>query len=138
MPRIATIVIIDDENIGNFCMINIHLDYQVPSIQLRQLKSVLNLIEIYSKNYKVILTGDFNMEISDEKFKNFINEIEKNNIKHVKIDGYSWYDKEGNGKMLDHIFIPEKWQIEDAYIDNCKDVATTSDHRPVVAKVKIK
>lgn len=40
MPRIATIVVSEDEEHRKVCMINTHLDYQVSSIQIRQLKAL--------------------------------------------------------------------------------------------------
>lgn len=138
MPRIATIVIIDDDGIGKFCMINTHLDYEIPSIQLRQLKALQKLINKYSCDYPVILTGDFNMELSDYKFNDFINSIKSNKIKHVDIDGYSWKDKDGTCKMLDHVFVPNAWEVEEAYVDDSEDIATTSDHKPLVVKARIK
>lgn len=41
MPRIATIVVIKNQINEEICMINTHLDYQIPSIQKRQLKLLL-------------------------------------------------------------------------------------------------
>lgn len=61
MPRIVTITEISDENIGTIHAINTHLDYQLKSVQTKQLKRIYEIIEILSKVYPVVLTGDFNM-----------------------------------------------------------------------------
>ena len=69
MPRVATIVVTEDNDHRKVCMINTHLDYQIPSIQAKQLEKLKSIILKYSKDYKIILTGDFNMELNDNNFK---------------------------------------------------------------------
>ena len=58
MPRIATIITIDDPKIGKIYAINTHLDYQLSSVQMRQLKNLLKMIRDISFEYKIIITGD--------------------------------------------------------------------------------
>lgn len=135
MPRIATIVITNDEIHGEICMINTHLDYQIPSIQIRQLHALKKLIDKYSVQYPIILTGDFNMEIENKYFKNFILDIEDNGMKRVEINESTWYDKNGNGKTLDHIFLPNNWDIQNAGVIDLKG---TSDHKGVFVETYVK
>lgn len=132
MPRIATIVISEDEEHRKVCMINTHLDYQVPSIQIRQLSALKDLIKKYSQDYKVILTGDFNMEIGDSKMDNFISEV-SDELKLVDIPYMTWYGKDGSEKRIDYIFVPNSWQVEKAGIISSMN---TSDHAIVFADVK--
>lgn len=85
MPRIVTIVLTKINNI-NICAINTHLEYQIPSIQKRQLEVLKNIIEKYYQNYQIILTGDFNMEITEDNLKEFIDNILNYNLKRVEVN----------------------------------------------------
>lgn len=135
MPRIATIVIVNDQIHGEICMINTHLDYQIPSIQIRQLQELKKIVTKYSSQYPIILTGDFNMEIGNKFFDSFILDMEDNNIKRVQINDNTWYDKNGNGKTLDHIFLPKNWNIYNA---GTLDSKGTSDHKGIFAEIDVK
>ena len=135
MPRIATIVVIKNQINEEVCMINTHLDYQIPSIQKRQLEVLKKIIEKYSNKYPIILTGDFNMEITDQNFKDFISDVKDKNLKRVEINESTWYDKNGNGKTLDHIFLPNDWDIQNAGIIDLKD---TSDHKGIFVETNVK
>lgn len=135
MPRIATIVIIKDQNNSEICMINTHLDYQIPSIQKRQLQALKQVVEKYSMKYPIILTGDFNMEINDQNFNDFILDIKDKNLKRVEINESTWYDKNGNGKTLDHIFLPNDWDIQNAGIIDLKGA---SDHKGIFVETNVK
>ena len=125
MPRIATIIIINDEVDGPICMINTHLDYQIPSIQVRQLECLKKIILECKKRYPVIVTGDFNMQISDEKFLNFARKLEEHQIVRVDINDSTWHKNNNEFKTLDHIFIPNYWDIKDAKVASSKGI---SDH----------
>lgn len=134
MPRIATVVISEDEEHRKICMINTHLDYQVESIQKRQLEALKNLITKYSSEYKVVLTGDFNIEKNQSHFQTFVRDV-KDEIKLVDIEGTTWHGKNGEQKQEDYIFVPKDWSIEDAGIINSEN---TSDHDIVYASVRQK
>ena len=135
MPRIATTIIFDNGNNNFMCMINTHLDYQVPSIQIRQLEELKKIIKKYSDIYPTIITGDFNMEVGNEKFDSFINNIKEFGISHVHIEGDTWHNNGGINKNLDHIFIPSDWAINDAGIIGSKG---TSDHDLIYVDAKVK
>ena len=132
MPRIATIVISEDEEHRKVCMINTHLDYQIPSIQVRQLEAIKGLVQKYGQQYNVILTGDFNMELGDKKFDSFVTDV-KDVLQHVDVQGSTWHGKNGEETTVDHIFVPKDWKIEDAGII---DSMGTSDHDGLFVDVK--
>ena len=132
MPRIATIIVSEDEEHRKLCMINTHLDYQVPSIQVRQLNALKKIIQKYSQDYEIILTGDFNMEFGDKNFDSFVKDV-NDKIKHVDIAGNTWHGNNGEESAVDHIFIPKNWKIEKAGIINSNE---TSDHDVLFAEVK--
>ena len=132
MPRIATIVVFKTKTEDEICMINTHLDYRVLSIQTRQLSALKKLIIQYSKDYPIILTGDFNMEI--DQLADFISSLSEI-IKPVSIEGASLTLKNGSLKRVDHIFIPNNYVVEDSGIINSEE---TSDHNLVFAKIKKK
>lgn len=134
MPRIATIVITKDAQNREVCMINTHLDYQVPSIQLRQLKELKNLINKYQEKYPIILTGDFNMELTNPAFQQFVTE-NQDILQHVDIAEPTWHGQNGEAQTLDHIFVPASWHVIDSGVIDSMD---TSDHNMIFAKVKVK
>lgn len=133
-PRIATMIIISDKELGKVRVINTHLDYKIPSVKKRQLQKLKKLIFKYEKKYPVILTGDFNMESSNEDFKKFIEELEKNKIKKVKITENTYGKINGKGNIIDHIFIPESWYVLKSGVIDTKNL---SDHHPVYVKIGI-
>jgi len=135
MPRIATVVIIE-ENDKEYCMINTHLDYQIESLQVRQLEALKNLILKYKQKYPVIVTGDFNMEVKEGHFDNFISDLNESGIQRVEINENTWHGKDGSGKTLDHIFIPKSWKIEDAGIVKVSEEEKTSDHDAIFVEAK--
>ena len=115
-------------------MINTHLDYQIPAIQVRQLKSIKELINKYGKDYPLVLTGDFNMELGNKNFDDFVYGI-GNELEHVYISGDMWHGKNNEGKSLDHIFVSKDFDIENAGIISSME---TSDHDVVYATVSRK
>ena len=131
MPRIATVVISDTKENGKICMINTHLDYQIPSIQIKQLKAIKKLINQYGKDYPVFLTGDFNMELDDKNFSEFVKSI-NDDLEHVDIKEKTWHGKSGEEKSLDHIFISKDFYIENSGITSTQG---TSDHDVIYATV---
>jgi len=133
MPRIATIIVAKDEEFGNVCMINTHLDYLNSSIQKRQLEELKKLIGKYGQNYPIILTGDFNMEMENENFSEFVENIQEQNLMHVDIEGNTWHGSNGEQRKVDHIFIPNNWIVEESGIISSKG---TSDHDFIYVKCK--
>jgi|GEM_PF-4870408 endonuclease/exonuclease/phosphatase family protein len=134
MPRVATIVVTEDNEHRKICMINTHLDYQVPSIQAKQLEKLKSIILKYSKDYKIILTGDFNMELNDNNFKQFVIDV-SSQLKVVDIDGATWHGKNNEEKKEDFIFIPNDFEVENA---GRIDANGTSDHDMIYADIRRK
>lgn len=132
MPRVATIIISEDEEHRKVCMINTHLDYQIPSIQAKQLDALKKIIQQYSQDYEIILTGDFNMELGNKIFDLFVNDI-NDKLQHINIEGNTWHGNNGEASSVDHIFIPKNWEIKNAGIIDSKG---TSDHDAIFAEVK--
>lgn len=132
MPRIATVVILEDEDNKKICMINTHLDYQISSIQIRQLEALKKIIDKYSKDYSIILTGDFNMEFGNKNFDSFVSDM-KNTLQHVNISEKTWHGPNGEEATLDHIFIPKNWEVENVGIIDSRN---TSDHDIIYTDVR--
>ena len=134
LPRIATLVIFEynDELI---CIINTHLNNRIPDIREKQLKKLIKIIDIYYKKYPIIITGDFNMEASVKIFKDFINNLEKYNLKHVDFIKNTFRNNEGVNYSLDHIFIPNYWKVKYTKIINSKG---SSDHNYLCVDVEVK
>ena len=135
MPRIATIIIVEDGNLNQFCVINTHLDYEIPQIQKRQLGMLNRVVHKYEKEYPIILTGDFNMEPQDEHFNNFIMNLKETQIERVPISENTWYDKNKNGKTIDHIFLSSDWDIENMGVKSLEEI---SDHKMVYVTANMK
>jgi len=134
MPRIATIITINDHEFGKIKMINTHLDHKIINIKEKQLEKLKNIIEKIERKYQIVLTGDFNLQEKDEIFQKFIKDLEKLNLKKVIIEEKTWTGKDGKQKQIDHIFIPNSWKIlEKGILDN-KEI---SDHNPIFVKVEI-
>lgn len=118
LPRIATILITED-----YCIINTHISNKVPKIKNRQLELLKNIIIKYYKDYKLILTGDFNMTLRNTKFKEFIEYLKSLNIKRVPLNDSTWHGK-NKEYTLDHIFISGNIKLKDKKIiksDNYSD-----------------
>ena len=134
MPRIITITLtkINDEII---CAMNTHLDYQIPSIQIKQLEFIKSLVRKFSEKYPVILTGDFNMEIDNNHFYTFNSELANLGIKRVEVNEKTNANKFPNQTAIDHIFIPSEWEVVNKGI---KELENVTDHKEVFAEVKYK
>lgn len=139
MPRIITIAEINDPNIGTFYAMNTHLDYQLKSVQTRQLKRILQMIQILSKKYAIVLTGDFNMEVGiDSQFDDFITSLDQIGLQRVPVNDKTNGEKHSNKTAIDHIFIPKTWSIVNAGLIDDKNLASITDHKGVFTDVKIK
>ena len=134
MPRIITITVtkINGELI---CVMNTHLDYQIPSVQKRQLEFIKNLVKVYSKKYPVVLTGDFNMEIGTEHFDIFNKDLSEFAMKRVQVNDKTNADKFPNETAIDHIFIPNEWEVINQGVATIENV---TDHREVFVEARKK
>ena len=139
MPRIVTITQIDDPSIGIIYAVNTHLDYQLESVQMRQLKRLYQILEILSKVYPIVLTGDFNMELGKaDHFDNFINKLEKIGLKRVAMNETTFVGKDNTKKTIDHIFVPESWIIEKTGLIEDETLDSVTDHKGLYADVRVR
>lgn len=135
IPRIATINISNPNKLGSnpICIINTHLEYGVPSIQMQQLEYLKKLILKSADYYPTIITGDFNMEPTNQYFSHFIQELSKMNINRIGINDKTW-----KGKTLDHIFVSDAIDVLDYTVKTNEQIQNISDHNLLIAKIKIK
>lgn len=117
-------------------MINTHLDYETPSLQIRQLEEIKKLVLKYKEKYPIIVTGDFNMQMKDERFQDFVLDMKENGIERVQIDEATHQDKTGEKKTLDHIFVSKDFDVMNAGVIKMEEYAKTSDHDPIFADIK--
>ena len=137
MPRIATIVITSDENDRLLCMINTHLDYQIPEIQIRQLKKIYEIIKRVGYAYPIVLMGDFNLELSKPYFKEFVDALNNLGLQRVEVNDKTNASKYSNKTAIDHIFIPQSWLISEAGLINHNKLKRVTDHKGVYVKIKV-
>jgi len=131
-PRVATMALINIPDFGKINFINTHLDHKLSIIQIRQLNYLQKLIE--KSKYPVILTGDFNMTVNIPRFKMFIENMNQIGYKRVPNANITW--KHQKDKLpIDHIFIPQNWNIEDICVARENYLKNFSDHYPMLVKI---
>lgn len=134
-PRVATVALINIPNFGKVNFINTHLDHKLSIIQIRQMNYIQKLIE--KSKYPVILTGDFNMTMNLPRFKMFVDNLSQIGYKRVPNAKLTW--KHQKDKLpIDHIFIPEEWNIEEMEVSQDKYLKNFSDHYPILVKISKK
>ncbi len=136
MRRIASGVLVQTDELGPVYFLNTHLDYAIKSVQKRQLKRIYKHIYIKRINYPVVITGDFNMEISDKSFKKFVHQLEKINIKRVPINDKTNALKYRNKSAIDHIFIPSECKIVNSGVIIDNNLKSITDHLPIFVEIK--
>jgi endonuclease/exonuclease/phosphatase family metal-dependent hydrolase len=134
-PRIVTILLIENKDNKIICTINTHLDFKIPSLQEKQLKKLKKIIKKYINKYPVILTGDFNMEISSDNFNNFIEELKLLGLKRVEINEKTNAKKFKTKTAIDHVFIPNNFKVINK---GTKTINNVTDHKEVFVEVEIK
>lgn len=137
MSRIVTSTVISDDDLGELFVINTHLDYQIPEIQNRQLKKIYELIKRVTYAYPIVLMGDFNMEITNPNFKEFVDALSRLGLQRVEVNAKTNEKKFTNKTAVDHIFIPNYWLINDVGLINDNQLKRVTDHKGVYVKVKI-
>ena len=134
-PRVATMALINIPEFGKVNVINTHLDHKLSIIQIRQMNYLHKLIE--KSKHPVILTGDFNMTMNIPRFKMFVENLKHIGYKRVPNSHITW--KHQKDKLpIDHIFIPEEWNIEEVEVPQDKYLNNFSDHYPILVKLSKK
>lgn len=75
------------------------------------------------------------MDISKEYFIEFINALKKLGIKYINNNAPTYATKE---QILDHIFIPNIYEITDIQVIQEMPINRISDHRPILVKIRKK
>lgn len=131
-PRVATVALVNIKDFGKVNFINTHLDHKIESIQIRQMNFILNLIK--KSKYPVILTGDFNMTTNMSRFNNFIENLKNIGYKRVENNKTTW--KYQQDKLpIDHIFIPQNWNVDQIVIGKENYLEKFSDHYPLLVRI---
>lgn len=133
-PRIVTQAEIELKNGKTICFLNTHLALANRWAQKRQLKALEHLIQ--QNNLPIVLTGDFNMTIYNPLFKDFIKRLEQYHLKRVPIFNKT-YDSHTKERAIDHIFIPDDWQVNTIQIIKDTALYKMSDHYLVLADVSL-
>lgn len=131
-PRVATITLVNIKDFGKINFINTHLDHRLSIIQIKQLNYLQKLIE--KSNYPVILTGDFNMTTDTPRFRLFIENLESIGYKRVPNNKLT-YKHQKDKLPIDHIFVPNNYNIEEIKIAKDKYLDTFSDHYPIIVRL---
>ncbi|QTD38652.1 endonuclease/exonuclease/phosphatase family protein [Polaribacter batillariae] len=148
-PRICTYglmtVLNSDKKIWFF---NTHLDHKGTQAQLKGMKLIETEIKkINTKNYPVIITGDFNVEPNSELISSL-----KNNFSDTKeLAGENVFGSEGtfNGfkfhepitRRIDYIMLSKNSNLKVkkyAVLTDSKNLKYPSDHFPVFAEIEFK
>ena len=114
-------------------ILNTHLDYYITSVQQRQLNFLYNKIIKYLKDGFVVMMGDFNLDLDDDIFTEFINKLNNVGISRVPMNDKTNAEKYRQTSAIDHIFIPSSWTIVDfGIVEGLEDV---TDHKAVYVDV---
>lgn len=129
IPRILTIA---DIKVGNriIKIINTHLDHISEISRRVQLKYLYNVIR--KSNIPVIVMGDFNTTVSNKYFCKFTEKLKEIDYKRVEINEST---HKTNKLPIDHIFLPNKWQIKEKNVPDL--ISNISDHKPIIIKIKM-
>ncbi len=131
-PRIVTETILEIEGYGRVRFLNTHLDCHLKRTKLLQLNKLRR--KINSSTIPVVLTGDFNTDIKDKVFLDFINDMEKQGLKLIEFNDKT-FKKSRKKLAIDHIFIPSSWEVTEIKTIDEDYLDKYSDHYPLLATV---
>lgn len=133
-PRILTDVTIELENKEKLRILNTHLDCFMHSVKKRQLNYLLNRIS--KTEIPIVLLGDFNSNLEDPLFKEFVEKLDLLGYKRVEYN-HKTFRKSKKDLPIDHIFLPKKYKIQNfGTLDN-DIIKTYSDHYPLYVTIDI-
>lgn len=132
MPRIVTQAVVEIPNKGKICMFNTHLANKIESVQIKQARALLDVIRKVKTNLPLILTGDFNMELENPIFSEFVSELSKLGMNRVPNTQPTY-----KNLVLDHMFLSKEFKIDDIEVGD-KTLDGASDHKPVLVSAKIR
>jgi len=132
-----------------FFAFNTHFDHMGKAARMESSRIVLKMVKEIAGNIRVIFTGDFNAEPSDEPTRIIMDE---NNPLHLidskaisQEDHYGptgtfngFKSKERNDQPIDYIFVKGKWKVlKHATISQTWEGRFASDHFAVFARVSL-
>lgn len=135
-PRIMTIIVSPGDRMVH---VNTHLHDSFPEkreVQENYLVKQIDLLKQKYPNYGFIVTGDFNDSLCNLSFQIFYMKMDALGLRRVPIMQRT-YSKQKENIAIDHIFISENMELEDYKVISEGPITETSDHYPVVAKVKL-
>ncbi|WP_223845477.1 endonuclease/exonuclease/phosphatase family protein [Flavobacterium selenitireducens] len=145
-PRICTYGLFEDRKSGKKCYVfNTHMDHVSELARENGAKLILKKIaEINSKNLPVIVTGDFNSEMTTGAYKNITAHFnDARNVSKSKPFGPSgtfsgFKHNQPVTLLIDYIFTSGKIEVLNfAVLSDSKDCRYPSDHLPLLAEIKI-
>lgn len=132
--RIMTTIEIETEKTRIY-IINTHLDYYLPNIQKRQLNYLIKKIEKLRNYGLVVVMGDFNLQVDNPMFLEFIDALDRFDIVRVPINEKTNDIKYDNPTAIDHIFIPREWEILRYGTKDPESLKYITDHKALYVEV---
>ena len=135
-PRIMTIVVSKEDRMIHVNT-NLHDAFREKRAEQEQFiaKKIQELQQKYF-GYAIMLTGDFNETLYSPTFQVFLARMEAMGFQRVPIAERT-YSKQQQNLPIDHIFINQFIGLEDYKVVKDGEITETSDHYPVLAKVKL-
>jgi len=134
-PRVLTDVVVEIDSGRRIRVLNTHLDCHMNTVRKRQLKYIVEYIK--DSNLPVILLGDFNSNLKNKVFLNFVKELEALGLKRVEYD-HKTFRKSKKDTPIDHIFVQEDLEIKEYGIIKEEKIEKYSDHFPLYVTIDIK
>lgn len=134
-PRVLTEIVIDLEEGGRVKIINTHLDCHMNTVRKKQLNFLYHYIE--ESTLPVILLGDFNSNLKNRLFQNFVKKLEKIGMYRIDYDQRT-FRKSKKDLAIDHIFLPKMFEAKTWGIIDQKGMETYSDHYPLYVEIETK
>ena len=135
--RISTFVRLQDKDGSVFTVYNVHPDYRIEEVRIRQLLVLADRVRKTEGN--VIVTGDFNAvkgEKSLEPFEEMLRDSKdfRGDVFGATFNGFGEKPEE----WIDFIYLPKDCTLVDTGIDKTLyDDVYPSDHYPIYAKVRL-
>jgi endonuclease/exonuclease/phosphatase family metal-dependent hydrolase len=113
--------------------VNVHLDI-FKHARRKQLEKLYDILLEESKDYPVVLFGDFNVTNDREYFVQFCKKLENIGIKHILNEKETFIATKYHHFKgpIDHMFIPNNYELDTLEIID----TGISDHRMVVGNIK--
>nr|WP_297783652.1 endonuclease/exonuclease/phosphatase family protein [uncultured Allomuricauda sp.] len=145
LPRTCTYGVFENKSDGEkFIVFNTHFDHVGVKAREESSKLILEKInELNTKNYPVVVTGDFNLESNSPGVQVILTKMADTHIAAGENafgpDG-TFNDFEFNRpveRRIDYIFVSDAFEvIKSAILSDSKDTQYPSDHFPVFARLK--